>query len=112
MSATPASRLSAVGLVVALVGLAGLARTTPVPPATPHASETVPRGPIDVNVATVDELATLPRIGPTLAARIVQDRSAHGRFATIDDLDRVPGLGPSTVHEIRAHAIAGPISTE
>jgi competence protein ComEA len=65
-----------------------------------------------IEQATADELATLPRIGPTLAARIVEDRIAHGPFATIDDLDRVPGLGPSTVREIRAHAVARPISTE
>ena len=93
-----------------MIGLAGLARTAPGPTAAPSERVIVaPTGPIDVNVATIEELATLPRIGPTLAARIVEDRRAHGRFTSIDDLDRVPGLGPSTVAELRAHAIAGPL---
>ncbi len=112
MSARIASPLAALGLVVALIGLAGLARTTPrAPEATVARSAPAPTGPIDVNVASAEALAALPRIGPTLAARIVEDREAHGPFRTIDELDRVPGLGPSTVRELRAHAIAV-VSTE
>jgi competence protein ComEA len=98
---------------VALIGLAGLARVSPAAvdaPGVTHA--VVPTGPIDVNAASEAELATLPRIGPTLAARIVADRAVHGRYATLDDLDRVPGLGPSTVAGLRPHAIAGPPRTE
>lgn len=111
MNDRPSSRLSAVGLVVALIGLAGLAGNAPTPSAPPPQPSIVrAAGPVDVNVASADQLATLPRIGPTLATRIVEDRSAHGRFATLDDLDRVPGVGPATVAELRAHAIAGPLS--
>lgn len=100
---------------MALIGLAGLARSTPAPIAeTPIASAPiVVHGPVDVNTATAGELATLPRIGPTLAARIVEDRDTRGPFATLDALDRVPGLGPGTIAELRDHAIAGPaLSTE
>lgn len=97
---------------MALIGLAGLARTTPrAPEPTIVRSSPVPTGPIDVNIATAEELSALPRIGPTLAARIVADRATHGPFRTLDELDRVPGLGPSTVRELRAHAIAV-VSTE
>jgi competence protein ComEA len=108
------SRLSAIGLVVALVGLAGLAQSAPPPPSPvevlgPHVAS---QGPIDVNLASAAELATLPRIGPTLAARIVEDRLAHGPYRTIDELDRVPGLGPSTIAQLRPHATAGPRSRE
>ncbi|XOV74369.1 MAG: ComEA family DNA-binding protein [Phycisphaerales bacterium] len=48
----------------------------------------------------------LPRIGPALARRIVEDRAVSGRFASVDDLDRVPGIGPRTVEAIRPHAVA------
>jgi len=62
--------------------------------------------PIDINAATEAELSALPRIGPALARRIVEDRAVSGRFASIDDLDRVPGIGPRTVEAIRPHAVA------
>lgn len=99
--------------MVALIGLAGLARSTPEPAeaSVSVVHPTIPVGPIDVNRASADELATLPRIGPTLASRIVDDRATNGPYRTIDELDRVPGLGPSTVREIRAHAFAGPRAT-
>lgn len=109
------SRLSAIGLVVALIGLAGLARSAPSPriePDTRSSRHSVVEGPVDVNRASAEQLATLPRIGPTLAARIVDYRAAHGPFRTLDELDRVPGLGPSTIAQIRSHASAGPTSTE
>jgi competence protein ComEA len=103
-----ASPLAAVGLVLTLLGLAGLAREVPaIVPAPPASVERRPIGPIDVNVASIVELQTLPRIGPALAARIVADRIAHGPFSSLDALDRVPGVGPSTIAGLRPHAIAG-----
>jgi competence protein ComEA len=61
---------------------------------------------IDLNTATAEELARLPRIGPGLAARIVADRAAHGPFASADALVRVPGIGPTTLKGVRAHVLA------
>ncbi|GAA1132706.1 hypothetical protein GCM10009582_32760 [Arthrobacter flavus] len=49
--------------------------------------------PVNINTAGVDELETLPRIGPVLAERIVQWRAAHGAFSRPEDLDAVPGIG-------------------
>jgi len=47
-----------------------------------------------VNHAGVDELAGLPGIGPALARRIVNARTAGGRFGDVADLvARVDGLG-------------------
>lgn len=50
---------------------------------------------VAVNSASADELAALPGIGPALAARIVEYRTAHGMFTTMDDLGAVPGIGPA-----------------
>jgi competence ComEA-like helix-hairpin-helix protein len=48
---------------------------------------------VAVNRATLRELDGLPGVGPVLARRIVEYRSAHGRFRSPADLDRVPGVG-------------------
>jgi len=65
------------------------------------------RQPIDVNVASANELEALPGIGPALAGRILAYRREHGSFATLDDLVEVDGIGLQTVEGLRAHATAG-----
>jgi competence protein ComEA len=51
---------------------------------------------IDLDVAPVEEIARLPRVGPGLAARIAAEREANGPFGSLDGLaGRVPGVGPS-----------------
>lgn len=60
-----------------------------------------PPGLVDVNVATVDELDTLPGIGPALAERIVQWRTDNGGFSSVDQLADVSGIGPSVLGKIR-----------
>jgi competence protein ComEA len=60
------------------------------------------REPIDPNRAAVDELDELPGIGPALARRIVESRSADGPFGSVDDLLRVRGIGPVLLERIRA----------
>lgn len=66
---------------------------------------------IDVNTASADELELLPRVGPALAKRIVEDREARGPFKSVDDLDRVPGIGKRTVERMKGFARVGsPIS--
>lgn len=62
---------------------------------------TASAGPININSATVEQLETLPGIGPGLAAKIVDDRSRNGRFRTLTDLDRVPGIGPKLLEKMR-----------
>jgi competence protein ComEA len=56
---------------------------------------------VDVNRAGVDELRTLPGVGPVLAQRIVDWRAANGPFRTIEDLERVPGIGPALRERLR-----------
>lgn len=52
-------------------------------------------GLIDLNSASVEQLQTLPGIGPATAAAVVDDRERHGPFASVADLERVPGIGPA-----------------
>ncbi len=52
--------------------------------------------PININTATAAELEALPRVGPTMAQRIIEYREANGPFATIEEIQNVPGIGPAT----------------
>jgi competence protein ComEA len=56
---------------------------------------------VDVNRAGVDQLLTLPGIGPSRAANLVAYREVHGPFATLESLAGVPGIGPGTVARLR-----------
>jgi competence protein ComEA len=50
---------------------------------------------IDINTATEAELTQLPGVGPSLARRIVEYRTANGSFQLPDDLQNVSGIGAS-----------------
>ena len=65
--------------------------------------QAAPAGPIDLNTATAADLETLPGVGPSTAAAIVDDRTNNGPFASVDDLDRVAGIGPSKLAALRDH---------
>ncbi|HEX5615059.1 MAG TPA: ComEA family DNA-binding protein [Acidimicrobiia bacterium] len=60
-----------------------------------------PVGPLDLNAAGTTELETLPGIGPTLAAAIVEERERNGPFRSVDDLERVPGIGSGRLDALR-----------
>ncbi len=60
-----------------------------------------PVGPVDLDVATVQEIESLRYIGPTLAKRIVADRDSLGPFGSLEGLVRVKGVGSSMVGKLR-----------
>jgi competence protein ComEA len=51
------------------------------------------RGQLRLNQATSEELESLPGVGPKLAGRIIDWRTANGGFAQIADLLEVGGIG-------------------
>lgn len=56
---------------------------------------------IDLNTADSSALESLPGIGPSKAAAIIQYRTDNGPFKTVDELDNVSGIGPSTLTSVR-----------
>ena len=70
------------------------------PPGVPGAT-----GSVRLSSATVEQLETLDGIGPTLAARIVEWRQAHGGFASLDQLIEVEGIGPARLESLRAQLV-------
>jgi competence protein ComEA len=59
-----------------------------------------PKGPVDLDVATVEEIVALRNVGPALAKRIVADRDSFGPFGSLEGLRRVKGVGPSMVEKL------------
>jgi competence protein ComEA len=60
-----------------------------------------PAQPVNLNTATVQQLDTLPGVGPVMAAAIVAWRDAHGRFTSVDQLSEVDGIGPGRLEKLR-----------
>lgn len=54
------------------------------------------QGKVNINTADAATLETLPRVGPAMAARIIDWREANGRFAVVEDLMSVTGIGQKT----------------
>jgi len=69
------------------------------PPADPR--------PLDLNRATVAELARLPGVGPGLAQRIFDERERRGRFDSPEALRHVVGVGPKKLAALRELVTVG-----
>ena len=58
-------------------------------------------GKVSLASATIEQLDSLPGVGPVTAQRIIDYRTEHGPFASVDDLDAVPGIGPARLDQLR-----------
>jgi len=76
-------------------GAAGPGQGVAVSPASPPSGGV--DGPLDLNSATLEQLESLPGVGPVLAGRIVEWRVAHGRFSSVEELGEVTGVGDKTL---------------
>ena len=56
---------------------------------------------IDLNTASIEQLAALPGIGDLLAQDIIAHREAYGAFSSVEDLSNIAGIGPATIEELR-----------
>lgn len=63
--------------------------------------ESAATGIVRINSASAAEFELLPRIGPALAARILQWREANGAFVDVEQLIEVPGIGAKTLEGFR-----------
>lgn len=62
-------------------------------------------GKININTALVQELDTLPGIGPATAEKIVAYREKVGGFKKIEDIMEVPGIGESKFNSLKDYIV-------
>lgn len=60
-----------------------------------------PSRPIDLNLASEEELRLLPGVGPALARAIVERRRRKGPFRSVEELLEVAGIGPRKLERLR-----------
>jgi competence protein ComEA len=60
-----------------------------------------PTGPVHLSTATLEQLDSLPGVGPVTAQKILDYREQHGAFTSVDELDAVPGIGPARLEQLR-----------
>ena len=68
---------------------------------TPGAAGSIPGVKIHLSTATAEQLDQVGGIGPTLAARIIEYRDAHGGFRSIEELAEVDGIGEKRLATLR-----------
>jgi hypothetical protein len=77
------------------------------PPASVSTASPAQAKALDLNRASVDELARLPGLSPALARRIVDERERRGGFDSPEALRGILGLGPKKLAAIRPLITAG-----
>jgi competence protein ComEA len=57
-------------------------------------------GSLDLNTASASDLDSLPGIGQSFAARIIEYRTTNGPFTSVEDLQKVKGIGAALFAKI------------
>ena len=64
--------------------------------------------PIDINIASAEELINIKGIGEVTAESIVSYRNEHGYFHSIEELLNIDGIGEKTLDKMREYIFIAP----
>ncbi|HEV2490558.1 MAG TPA: helix-hairpin-helix domain-containing protein [Candidatus Acidoferrales bacterium] len=67
-----------------------------------------PAHPIDLNMATIEQLEQLPGIGPVTAKKIIEFREKSGPFRRVEDLLAIPRITKARLEKLRPYVIVKP----
>lgn len=98
---------SAVALLAAILAAVALAGEVRRERSVGFTSQEKAAAVLNLNTATVAELQLVPTIGPVLAQKVVELRSACGGFDSVDDLQAVNGIGRIKIERMRPYVTAG-----
>jgi DNA uptake protein ComE-like DNA-binding protein len=63
--------------------------------------------PIDINIASAEEISLVPGIGQKLGAEIFQFRLSRGKIESLSELTAVPGIKEKKLNSLRKYLTAG-----
>lgn len=63
---------------------------------------------VNINAAGLEELDTVPGIGPALAQRVIDYRNLNGLFSSTDEIQNVSGIGAKTYQKMADYITVGP----
>jgi competence protein ComEA len=75
------------------------------------AAESQPAGVVNINTASSEQLQMLPRVGPSLAGRIIEFREANGPFRAVDEILAVKGIGESSFEKLEPYIVTSGATT-
>ena len=67
------------------------------------AAKEPPAAPVNVNTATVEQLQTLPGVGPVMAREIVRYREKNGPFRRVEELLIIRGISKKKLARMRPY---------
>ena len=85
-------------ILVGVPGVGGMVAGGPSAPASGDGGAVA--GPVNLNTATALQLEELPGVGPVLAQRIIDYRTANGGFHSVEQLREVTGIGDARFQEL------------
>jgi len=88
-----------VATALLLLGASASARAQKQPP---------PATPLDLNTATLEQLTTLPGVGPVTAKAILDFRTKSGPFRRVEDLLAIRGITDRRLKELRPYVTVQP----
>ena len=87
--------------VLVVLGLGAAAGAAQEGSRSSSASSPAAASPINLNTASVAQLATLPGIGKSTAERILEYRQKNGAFKKVEDLMNVRGVGEKSFLKLK-----------